>query len=81
MAIGDDALDGKDENIQMCTFSPVDHERTIWFKGYNLMIYHNETKDKPTNIRNNPPTDTCDRYTVPAGYHTHVRGGTARFEG
>ena len=79
--IGDEALAGREENIQIHTFSPDNsNERTIWFKGYYLAIYNEQTGEYKTHITNNPVTTTYESSTVPAGYSVHVRGATVKFE-
>jgi hypothetical protein len=82
MAIGDSALVGQGETIQINTFPPDNtNERTIWFKGYYLSIYNEQTEEEyKTRIINNPPTATYERHKVPVGCSVHVRGATVYFE-
>ena len=43
---GDKALAGQEETIQIKTFPPDNsNKRTIWFKGYYLSIYNEQTED------------------------------------
>jgi hypothetical protein len=78
---GDEAVAGREETIQIKTFPPDNNnERTIWFKGYYLAIYNEQTGDYKTHITNNPVTTTYESYTVPAGYSVHVRAATVKFE-
>jgi hypothetical protein len=81
--VGDAALAGDKEKIQIHTFSPDStNERTIWFKGYYLAIYNEQTEEYETQIDNanaRPTTQYVD-YKVPAGYSVHVRGATVYFE-
>jgi hypothetical protein len=80
MAIGDTALVGGDEKIQIHTFPPDNtNERTIRFKGYYLAIYNEQTGDDKTQIINKPATTTYKSYEVPAGYSVEVRGATVYF--
>jgi hypothetical protein len=79
--IGDEALVGQEEKIQIHTFPPDNtNERTIWFKGYYLSIYNKQTEDYKTHIINKPPTATYESYNVPVGYSVHARGATVYFE-
>jgi len=81
MATGDAALAGREETIQIFGFPPDNtNERTIWFKGYYLSIYNEQTEDYKTHIMNKPPTTTYESYTVPVGYSVHVRAATVYFE-
>jgi len=81
MATGDEAVAGRDETIQIKTFPPNNtNERTIWFKGYYLSIYNEQTEDYKTHIMNNPSTTTFESYKVPVGFSVHVRGATVYFE-
>lgn len=83
MATGDEALAGRDETIQIKTFPPDStNERTIWFKGYYLSIYNEQTEHYETHIdnANGSPTTVHEKYKVPAGYSVHVRGASVYFE-
>jgi len=81
MAIGDEALVGTDEMIQIHTFPPDNsNDRTILFKGYSLSIYSKGTGEYKERIMNQPATTIYQSYTVPAGYSVHVRGATVKFE-
>lgn len=83
MATGDEALAGRDENIQIFTFAPdTTNERTIWFKGYYLSIYNKETGHYERHIdnANESPTTVHEKYKVPVGYSVHVRGASVYFE-
>jgi hypothetical protein len=78
---GDEALAGRDETIQIFGFPPDNTtERTIWFQGYYLSIYNEQTEDYKTHIMNKPSTTTYESYTVPAGYSVYVRAATVKFE-
>ena len=78
---GDEALAGRDEKIQIYSFPPDNtNERTIWFKGYYLSIYNQQTEDYKTHIMNKPPTTTYESYKVPAGYSVYVRVATVYFK-
>ncbi|QSS61693.1 hypothetical protein I7I51_03870 [Histoplasma capsulatum] len=81
MAIGDDALSGREEkDIQAHYFPPTQHDRTIHFKGHYLSIYNKETEDYATHEIHNYPTTDYRPFTVPAGYTTYVRGASVYFE-
>ncbi|OCK90171.1 uncharacterized protein K441DRAFT_666598 [Cenococcum geophilum 1.58] len=81
MAVGDDALAGQDE-IDITHVFPPDNtkSRTIWFKGYYLSIYNEQTEHYKTHIVNKTPTTEYENYTVPAGYSVYVRAATVKFE-
>jgi len=81
MAKGDDALAGREEKDITHRFPPDNtNERKIWFKGYYLSIYNQQTEDYKTHISNATPTTKSENYTVPAGYTVYVRGGSVYFE-
>lgn len=52
----------------------------IWFMGYYLSIYNEQTEQYKTHIMNKPSTTAYASYTVPAGYSVHVRAATVKFE-
>jgi len=79
MAVGDDAIAGQPEKIQIKTFPPDQIVRTIQFMGYKLSIYK-DTNEQKTYIENNPATTEYEPYEVPVGYSVQVRGGTVYFE-
>lgn len=80
MAVGDDALAGREENDVTQYFPATLEERTIFFKGHYLSIYHQQTGDYKTHIDNAIPSTESIPYTVPAGYSVYVRGGTVYFQ-
>jgi hypothetical protein len=81
--VGDEALAGNEEEIQIKTFPPVSTERTINFKGWYLIIYNAQTDHIETTIDNTTGgrtrTTVSEPYTVPAGYFVHVRGCIVSF--
>jgi len=80
MAIGDNALAGKDEYIQGHRFPPdATNNRTIYFKGIYLSIVNQETGDEKTSEENKIPTTQFVGYEIPAGYTCYVRGATVKF--
>jgi len=81
MAKGDKALAGEKEKISTHYFLPDNtNERTIFFKGYYLSIYNEQTEDYKTHIDNDIPTTKYDDYEVPAGYTVYVRRATVYFK-
>ncbi|KAJ6019952.1 hypothetical protein N7499_004136 [Penicillium canescens] len=80
MARGDDALAGREEAVSGHLFPPVDHDRYIFFKGYYLSIYNQQTDDYKAHINNETPTTEFCEYLVPGGYTTFIRGGTVYFK-
>lgn len=80
MARGDDALAGREEtDIPSHRFPPVTHDRTIYFKGYYLSVYNQETDDYKTHLDNQVPTTEYEPFEVPAGYTVYVRGASVYF--
>jgi len=81
MAIGDEALAGREEkDIQIHTFPPNStRARKICFKGVYLAIYNKATSYYATHISNESPTAEYLEYDVPAGYSVHVRGASVYF--
>jgi len=80
MAIGDDAIAGREEeDIQIHTFPPQKRARKICFKGLYLAIYNKQTGHYATHIDNESPTTEYVEYDVPAGYSVHVRGASVYF--
>ncbi|OQD70630.1 hypothetical protein PENDEC_c022G02828 [Penicillium decumbens] len=80
MARGDDALASREEAVPGHLFPPVDHDRYIFFKGYYLSIYNQQTDDYKAHINNETPTTEFYEYLVPTGYTTFIRGGTVYFK-
>jgi hypothetical protein len=81
MQTGDEALAGRDEINITHRFPPDNiNNRTIWFKGYYLSIYNQQTEDYKTHMVNASPTTEYERYEVPAGYTIYVRVATVKFE-
>ena len=78
---GDAALAGDKEQISTHRFPPdTTNDRTIWFKGYYLSIYNQQTEDYKTHIDNDIPTTEYEKYEVPAGYTVYVRRASVYFE-
>jgi len=79
--VGDKALSGDEEMIQAHYFPPDStNERTIWFKGYYLSIYNEQTRDYAKHIDNVIPTTKSEDYKVPTGYTVYVRVASVYFE-
>jgi hypothetical protein len=79
---GDEALAGREEkDIPSHRFPPTtDGDRTIYFKGYYLSIYHEQTGHYDTHKVNEIPTTEYQTYEVPAGYTTYVRRASVYFK-
>jgi hypothetical protein len=81
MAIGDNALAGNEETNITVRFAPDDNKsRTIWFKGWYLSIYNQQTEHEQTHIDNDEPTTVFKDYEIPAGYTCYVRGASVYFK-
>jgi len=81
MAIGDEALAGREEIDITHRFPPDDtNDRTIFFKGYYLSIYNQQTGDYKTHEVNESPTTKYEKYEAPAGYTIYVRGASVYFQ-
>lgn len=80
MAVGDEALAGREEKDITQYFPATAEERNIHFKGYYLSIYQQQTGDYKTHIDNANPSTESAPYNVPAGYSVYVRGGTVYFQ-
>ena len=78
---GDAALAGDNEEITTHYF-PSDNtkNRKIFFKGYYLSIYNEQTEDYKRHIINEIPTTKYQDYDVPAGYAVYVRRATVYFQ-
>jgi hypothetical protein len=78
---GDKALAGREEKIRIFGFPPDNtNKRKIWFKGYYLSIYNQQTEDYKTHIVNKSHTTEYKSYTVPAGYSVYIRAATVYFK-
>ncbi|KAM4061040.1 hypothetical protein HRG_012954 [Hirsutella rhossiliensis] len=80
MAVGDEALAGKAEKDITQAFLPTANPRTIYFKGYYLSIYNQQTGDYKTHIDNEVASTEYKGHFVPAGYGVYVRGGSVYFQ-
>ena len=78
--IGDIALAGTDEPIQLKTFEPSGQGRTIIFRGYYLAIYRKDHIAVLVDNSERGPTLESKPYMVPAGYSVQVRGAIVHFE-
>ncbi len=79
--VGDEALAGRKE-IDITHYFPPDNTngRTIYFKGYYLSIYNEQTEDYATHKDYKSPTTEYEKHEVPAGYTVYVRGASVYFE-
>jgi len=80
MARGEEAIAGEKERISTHRFPPESTDRVIFFKGYYLSIYNQQTEESKTHIDNEAPTTEYERFEVPAGYTVYVRRASVYFE-
>jgi len=52
----------------------------IFFKGYYLSVYNEQTEHYKIHIVNDIPTTEYQEYDVPAGYSVFVRRATVYFK-
>ena len=78
--VGDEALAGRQETNITQYFPSTTSDRTIYFKGYYLSIYNQQTGDYKTHIDNERPSTQFKDYNVPIGYSVYVRGGSVYFQ-
>jgi hypothetical protein len=82
MAVGDDALNGKREHIDIHTFPATDHQRSIWFEGSQIRIakegYQVPNEDPQEVLKND--VESGRSFNVPAGYECYVSSCYTYFE-